>query len=52
MEYRKLSEENENEYILRICSLKEKNNWTWEDIAKILNESLGNDFGESAYRKK
>lgn len=52
MEYRKMSEENENEYILRICSMKEKNSWTWEDIAKILNESLGNNFGESAYRKK
>lgn len=52
MEYRKLNEENDNEYILRICSMKEQNNWTWEDIAKILNESLGNNFGESAYRKK
>ncbi len=52
MEYKKLSEENENEYILRICSMKEQNDWTWEDIAKILNESLGNNFGESAYRKK
>ena len=31
MEYKKLSEENENQYILRICSMKEQNDWTWED---------------------
>lgn len=52
MEYKKLSEENENQYILRICSMKEQNNWTWEDIAKILNDSLGHNYGESAYRKR
>ena len=52
MEYKKLSEENENQYILRICSMKEQNNWTWEDIAKILNDSLGYNYGESAYRKR
>ena len=52
MEYKKLSEENENQYILRICSMKEQNNWTWQDIADILNEALGYNYGESAYRKK
>lgn len=52
MEYKKHNNENENQYILRICSMKDKNGWTWEDIAKILNNSLGHDYGESAYRKK
>lgn len=52
MEYKKLSEENENQYILRICSMKEQNNWTWADIADILNDTLGHNYGESAYRKK
>ena len=52
MEYRKLNEENENQYILRICSMKEQNNWTWQDIADILNDALGHEYGESAYRKK
>lgn len=52
MEYRKLSEENENQYILRICSMKEQNNWTWQDIADILNDALGHEYGESTYRKK
>lgn len=52
MDYKKKSDENENQYILRICSLKEQNSWTWKDIAKILNNSLGNNFDESAYRKR
>ena len=52
MEYKKLSEENENQYILRICSMKEQNNWTWQDIADMLNDALGHEYGESAYRKK
>lgn len=52
MEYNKMSNENENQYVLRICSMKEQNNWTWKDIAKILNDSLGNNYDESAYRKR
>lgn len=52
MEYKKHNDENESQYILRICSMKEKNGWTWENIADILNDSLGHNYGESAYRKK
>lgn len=52
MEYKKLSEENEQQYILRICSMKEQNSWTWQDIANILNDSLGYSYGESKYRKE
>lgn len=52
MEYKKMNGENENQYILRICSMKEKNSWTWQDIADILNDALGYNYGESAYRKR
>lgn len=52
MEYKKMNDENENQYIFRICSMKEQNSWTWKDIAKILNDALGNNFDESAYRKR
>lgn len=52
MEYKKMNDENENQYIFRICSMKERNSWTWKDIAKILNDALGNNFDESAYRKR
>lgn len=52
MEYKKHNDENEVQYIFRICSMKEQNCWTWEDITRILNDSLGHNYGESAYRKK
>lgn len=52
MEYKKMNDENENQYILRICSMKEQNSWTWQDIADILNDALGYNYGESAYRKR
>ncbi|MBQ0090708.1 MAG: hypothetical protein KBT27_15385 [Prevotellaceae bacterium] len=47
-----LDGENESQCILRICSMKEQEGWTWRDIADILNEVLGHNYGESAYRKK
>lgn len=46
MSYDKLSNENEEQYILRICSMKESQGWTWQNIADILNESLGYNYGE------
>lgn len=52
MDYKKMNNESEDQYILRICSMKEQQGWTWQQIADILNESLGHNFGESAYRKK
>ena len=52
MEYKRFENENEDSYILRICSMKNEQGWTWQDIADILNEALGHNFGESCYRKK
>lgn len=49
---KRLDGENESQCILRICSMKEEEGWTWQDIADILNKVLGHEFGESAYRKK
>lgn len=48
----KLDGENDSQYILRICSMKEQEDWTWQDIADILNNALGHNYCESAYRKK
>mgnify|MGYP003295238138 CR=1 FL=1 len=50
--YERLANENENQYIARVCSMKDQMDWTWQDIANILNEHLGYDYGESCYRKK
>lgn len=49
--YERLETENENQYIARVCSMKDQMNWTWQDVANILNEHLGYDYGESCYRK-
>ena len=37
--------------ILRICQDKEQIG-SWNDVASVLNELTGNDYGESTYRKK
>jgi len=45
-------EENEEQYIYRICSMKDSSGMTWQEIADIINQALDNNFTESAYRKK
>lgn len=37
--------------VFDVCSSKETNGWTWEEIAYILNSKLGQNLTESAYRK-
>lgn len=39
------------EYQIRICSERVKLDLTWDEVAKILNEELGENYGESKYRK-
>lgn len=50
-EYKRYLGESEDELIFRICKDKEVIG-SWQDVADILNELLGNDYGESTYRKK
>lgn len=50
-EYKRYDGESDGELIYRICSSKDKIG-SWKDVANVLNELLGNDFTESAYRKK
>lgn len=44
--------ESEEQYIYRICSMKQSSGMTWQQIADIINAALDQNFGESAYRKK
>lgn len=44
--------ENEEQYIFRICSMKDSSGMTWQEIADIINQALDNNYTESAYRKK
>ena len=38
------------EYQIRICSERVKLDLTWDEVAKILNEELGENYGESKLR--
>lgn len=51
MEY-KPDEENQDQYIFRICGMKDSHDMTWQQVADVLNNTLGNNFTESAYRKR
>lgn len=51
LSYRRLDNESDEELIFRICEDKDKIG-TWVDVATIINELTGNDYGESTYRKK
>ena len=51
MNYTRLPNESEDELIYRIGGLKDEIG-TQQDVADILNEMLGYDYTESAYRKK
>lgn len=48
----KPNEENEEQYIFRICSMKDGSGMTWQEIADIINKALNNNYTSSAYRKK
>lgn len=43
--------ESREQYIVRVSSQREKYGYTWEDVADIINDQLGLNYGESAYRK-
>lgn len=51
MDYKRASDETKEEYILRICGLKDVIGVTWDRIAAIINENLGIERTESSYRK-
>ena len=51
MNYERKQGETDDEVIYRICADKDIIG-TWDDVKDILNEVLGNDFGEQTYRKK
>ena len=49
--YKRFENETDEELIYRICDSKDQIG-SWQDIADIINELTGNDYGESTYRKK
>ena len=51
---RKKEDEGLREYLWRIGKMKETGelSMTWEELTPVLNDQLGTDFTESAFRKK
>lgn len=49
--HKRFENETDEELIYRICEDKEQIG-SWQNVANIINELTGNDFGESTYRKK
>ena len=49
--HKRYENETDEELIYRICSDKE-NIGSWQDVANVINEITGYDYGESTYRKK
>ena len=51
IEYKRLDDESEDDYILRICGLKEDKQLFWDEVARIINKELDLNYTESRYRK-
>ena len=53
MDLKKQKDETTLQYIWRLGSAKDAGtlNMTWEELAEVFNENLGQDYGSSAYRK-
>ena len=49
--YERLPNETVDEYEYRICSMKDAIG-SWDDVARIINDELEQDYTESRYRKK
>lgn len=49
--FERFPNEMEDEYIFRICDMKNELDYTWEEIADVLNKNLGYEFTSSKYRK-
>lgn len=44
-------DESSLQYKIRICEEREQLGLTWDEVAKVLNEEYGDNYGESKYRK-
>ena len=49
---KRIDGETDNQYFYRICNMKDSLGFTWPQMAKIFNDELGCNKGDTAYRKK
>ena len=48
--FQMLDGENTDEYTIRICSMREDENLTWQEVADIINEETDRSYSEKKYR--
>ena len=51
-ELKRIEGEDEDDYIVRVCSLKDKHQLTWQQLADILNEALGHKWNRRTYQNR
>ena len=49
---KRMDGESDDQYFYRICNMKDSLGFTWPQMAKIFNDELGCNKGDTAYRKK
>ena len=49
---KRMSNETDEQYFYRICSMKDALGFTWPQMASIFNDEFGCNKGDTAYRKK
>lgn len=49
---KRMDGETDDQYFYRICNMKDSLGFTWPQMAKIFNDELGCNKGDTAYRKK
>ncbi len=52
MNYHKMNDESAQDFIGRICSVREDLGFTWEDVADYINKELGLNLSERTYRRR
>lgn len=52
MNLSKLESESNEQYIFRVCQMKDQLGYTWKQIGDVINKELGNNYDESCYRKQ
>lgn len=51
LDYKRLDDESEEDYQLRICAIKDEKGLYWDEVAQIINRELELNYTESRYRK-
>ena len=50
--FRRMPEESEEDYKIRVCGLRQDYRLTWQDLSDIINQELGLSHTESKYRRE